>query len=262
MSGIEYEEITYEEYAAYTGHVKSRSQDIFMPMTITIQDGHIREVYLESSVFSYGIRYDLPTPDSNLEWDEEHLNMSAEEILDTYYTLVRSEQADVAEAEGLETISVYAGDSGDGEGGYVLVHGANGKLLGSMYAGWSRVDWDNIYLGKRDGTSLLMTVHIEDRYDMGNYTYHVFRLDEEGGLIPVAGSFFGFGDSFLYDDDLFRRWADEMTGWLEDSSVLLSTQDMELRTDPVSDADRYNYDTLSGSPRGAAERREGQEAVR
>ena len=70
MSGIEYEEITYEEYAAYTGHVKSRSQDIFMPMTITIQDGHIRKVYLESSVFSYGIRYDLPTPDSNLEWDE------------------------------------------------------------------------------------------------------------------------------------------------------------------------------------------------
>ena len=36
-----------------------------------------------------------------------------------------------------------------------------------------------------------------------------------------------------------------MTAWLEDCHLLLSTQECEVRTDKVSDADRYNYDTLS-----------------
>lgn len=36
-----------------------------------------------------------------------------------------------------------------------------------------------------------------------------------------------------------------MTAWLENCHLILSTQDGELRTEKVSEADRYNYETLS-----------------
>ena len=251
MSGVEYEEITYEEYAGYIEN--DGSQDIRMPMRITIRDGEIQEAYLESPWASYGICYAQPARDNSLEMSEETLGMGMEEILDTYYTLVRSVQADAADAAGMETVSIYTGNTGDEESGYVLIQGADGELLCSMYAGGSRVVWNNIYLGERDGTPFLMTVHIEDRYDYGNYNYYVFRLDEEGELMPIAGSSFEFGEGLLYDDEIFGQWVDEMTSWLADSEILLSTQEGELRTEPMSDADRYNYDTLGGSPRNAAE---------
>ena len=231
-------------------------QLISAPVRVTFQEGEIQEVYVESPAANYGICYDLPMRDDSLEMSEEYLGMSAEEILNTYYTLAYSEQADAANAEGMETISVYTGDAGDGKGGYVVIQGEDGELLCSMYAGWSRVVWNNIYLGKREGTPFLMTVHIEDRYDVGEYQYHVFRLDEKGELMPIAGSSFEFGGEFLYDDEMFHQWAQEMTGWLEDSVLLLSTQDGKLRTGPASDAGRYNYDTLSGSPRRAAQQSE------
>ncbi len=252
--GTEYEEITYEEYVE--GMEDGSQQLISAPVRVTFQEGEIQEVYVESPAANYGICYDLPMRDDSLEMSEEYLGMSAEEILNTYYTLAYSEQADAANAEGMETISVYTGDAGDGKGGYVVIHGEDGELLCSMYAGWSRVVWNNIYLGKREGTPFLMTVHIEDRYDVGEYQYHVFRLDEKGELMPIAGSSFEFGGEFLYDDEMFHQWAQEMTGWLEDSVLLLSTQDGKLRTGPASDAGRYNYDTLSGSPRRAAQQSE------
>lgn len=36
-----------------------------------------------------------------------------------------------------------------------------------------------------------------------------------------------------------------MTAWLENCHLILSTQDGELRTEKVSEAGRYNYETLS-----------------
>ena len=43
----------------------------------------------------------------------------------------------------------------------------------------------------------------------------------------------------LYDDGYFREWMGSLTPYLEHSHLLLSTQEGELRTEPVSEAERY-----------------------
>ncbi len=251
ITSVDYEEIDYEEYVSLAEEVLNSSfmiGQLYGPMRL--EEGEIVEAYLPGDRLPYGFRYS-PVPrtlEEQLTDFALFTEMSWEEMLETYYAPVRSEQADVAEAEGIEQITVYSGDIGDGDSGFVLVEDAEGNLLFSIGAHRAAAGWNNIYLGERDGVPFLMIVSIEDRWDFGDYNYYVFRLDAENRPLLAVGSSFFFDEGLLYDDDMFRQWTDEMTGWLEDSVLLLSTQEGEIRTEPVSDADRYNYDTLSGSP--------------
>ncbi len=89
-----------------------------------------------------------------------------------------------------------------------------------------------------------MTAVYEDRDDTGIFTYAVFGLGMKGEIQQIAGSSFEWQGVFLYDDELFKEWADGLSYYLENSHLLLSSQDGELRTDKVSEADKYNYDSL------------------
>ncbi len=51
--------------------------------------------------------------------------------------------------------------------------------------------------------------------------------------------------SLQYDDEIFKEWADGMTSRPENCHLILSTQEGELRTEKVAEADKYNYKTLS-----------------
>ena len=66
----------------------------------------------------------------------------------------------------------------------------------------------------------------------------------------IAGSDFQWGRNIRYDDGLFHEWADRLEKYLANSHLLLSSQEGELRTEAVSEADKYNYETLR---RGEAE---------
>lgn len=70
----------------------------------------------------------------------------------------------------------------------VLIRDAAGTLLHSEFAHESRAGWNNIYLGELDGTSYLMTLHIEDREEYGSYSYQVYRLAADGTVRQIAGS--------------------------------------------------------------------------
>lgn len=65
-----------------------------------------------------------------------------------------------------------------------------------------------------------------------------------GKYSRLQGPLFEWQGVFLYDDELFKEWADGLSYYLENSHLLLSSQDGELRTDKVSEADKYNYDSL------------------
>ncbi len=193
---------------------------------------------------AYGVEYQTFTEDTLYPYLLELAESEGVDLLEAWYTQVDELTANVGEDDGDETIEVYTGDSGDGNSGIVLFKNADGEVLYAETAHTSRAGWNNIYLGSMDGTDFIMTLYIEDRDVYGAYSYQVFRLGEDGQILQITGSSFNFGSEYLYDDDIFRAWADDMSAYLSECVLLLSSQDGELRTEQASEADKYNYETL------------------
>lgn len=171
--------------------------------------------------------------------------MSGEEVLESFYTLVRTEQANIRDGPGEEVVEIYTGNIGDGDSGIVLFKDEKGNILYAEGAHHARAGWNNIYLGEAEGIPYLLKLHIEDRDTYGEYSYQVFRLGESGEILQIAGTCFDFGDGQVpYDDEIFKTWAGNLTYYLEHSHLLLSSQEGEIRTEPVSEADKYSYETL------------------
>lgn len=217
------------------------------PVFCEVENNLIVRADLESGYYVNGFTYARPV---GSEWDGyaenagDGLSLTKEEVLDNYYILSKTETADISDAAGTEEIEIYTGDIGDGASGVVLFRDAAGNVLGTEFAHISRAGWNNIYIGEAEGMGYILTVHIEDRDTYGNYGYQVYRLGEAGEIRQIAGSSFDFGDPYRYDDEMFHAWADNLAYYLENSHLVLSSQDGEIRTERVSEADRYNYETL------------------
>ncbi len=243
MDRVRLEEIGFEEFAELVSvGTKWQNVEVFC----TFRDGLIQRAELMSSYLGQGISYQ-PLLSTGSTWMEDLCEMeetSLEEMLAQFYELVRTEEADVSDAPGMERIEIYLGDVGDGDSGLVLFYDRDGNLLHTEDAHQARAGWNNVYAGERDGVPYLMTMHIEDREMYGEYWYQVFRLDEAGTPQQIAGSDFVWGEFIVYDDDLFRQWADGLESYLADAHLLLSSQEGELRAEAVCEADRYHYETL------------------
>ncbi len=220
------------------------------PVHAVFTNGRISQAALESAFFKAGISYmALEGKDS---WYDNLPTLTglpaSADALTAYYRLIRTETADVSDARGAEQIDIYTGNIGDGDSGIVLVRYNNeeaGQLSFSLSAHCARAGWNNIYAGELDETGYLLTVHVENRETFGEYSYQVFRLGSEGQTRQIAGSSFRFYENRVgFDEDLFRRWCGHLDIWLANSHLLLSSQEGELRTDPVSDAERYSFQTL------------------
>lgn len=242
MDSIDYREVSFDTFASL---IEECPHHLNKPCALAFQDGLITEASLESAWLQYGIRFYAFVPGSYIY---EYLLEEGENAFEDCFSLASTETADIADCDGSEIIEVYTGDTGDGESGIVMIKDAEGGLLCTQDAHIARAGWNNIYLGEKDGIPFLMNVYVEDRWDFGAYGYWVYRLDEKGAVRQMAGSLLDFdlGSGLLqYDDEIFKEWAGGMTSWLEYCHLLLSTQDGELRTEKVSEADKYNYDTLS-----------------
>lgn len=240
MNGLSYEETSFDDFIDLT-------QESFPyqnpSMLLTFEDGLITEAVLEN-YYGAGILFDAVQPDTFYEDVQDITSLDAKEVLDTYYILESTEEMDIGDGDGVEEILVYTGNIGDGDSGFVIFNNTEGELLCALSAHRARAGWNNIYVGERDGVGFIMTMHIEDRDDFGVYSYHVFRLDDNGDKKLIAGSSFNWGAGIRYEEELFHEWADEMSGYLEDSRLMLSTQEGELNTEHVSEAEKYNYETL------------------
>lgn len=264
MDGVQYEEVDFDTFADVIG---GSDPWLNKPCMLTLEDGLIVRADLMSAYDKYGICYSEMTA-----YDEAgFLSMSAKErrnILGSGYLPATTQAADIADTEGVESVQVYydGGEDvlGNGAGdGIVLFFDRNNTLLHVEYANESRAGWNNVYIGEADGRGFIMTVGIEDRDDFGEYSYHVFRLGDPGyrafrleadgeadgqdRILNIAGSTFSWGGNVVYDDDLFREWVSGMEYYLENSVRVLSSQDGVLDVSQVSDADRYNYETLRRS---------------
>ncbi|MDE6748628.1 MAG: M56 family metallopeptidase [Lachnospiraceae bacterium] len=240
INGLSYEETSYDDFINLTQELFSYRNP---PMLLTFEDGLITEAVLEN-YYGGGISFDAVYPDTWYEDIQDITSLDEIEVLNTYYTLESREEMDIGDGIGVEQILVYTGNIGDGDSGIVIFNNEEGELICALSAHHARAGWNNIYVGERDGVGFIMTMHIEDRDNFGIYDYHVFRLADNGDMKLIAGSSFEWRDSISYDDELFCEWAEEMSGYLADSRLMLSTQEGELNTEHVSEADKYNYETL------------------
>lgn len=235
-------------FEAFTELIGEEDATFNQPCLCTFVDNEITEICLISAWNAYGISVDDTPPTGSFckyVMEEEGAEVFAE-----CYSLVRTETADISAAPGEEIIEIYTGDLGDGESGFVLFKDAEGKLLYVQDAHSARAGWNNIYVGENENGPFILNVYVEDRWDFGGYGYWAYRLDEKGAVQMIEGSMFSFElapvKRFIYEDDRFREWIAPMEAYLKDSHLLLSTQDgEEVRTEAVSDADRYSYDALS-----------------
>ncbi len=272
MNTVVYEEITFDSFADWIGE---GDVNLNKPCLVAMEEGLITEIILKSAYSSFGIDFSDKTKyDDYADMVEIVKEVDGEDtdMLDTYYDLVysslsdSSKKWDVVEHSTHEerisstmnithdspeewnennwsSIEVYTGNIGDGESGYVFVKNADGETLHSEFAHAARAGWNNVYLGSIEGTDYLMTVHIEDRDDFGGYNYEVFRVDENGEILQIAGSHFEWGGAYTYDDELFRQWAEGLEYYLENSQLILSTQEGEVHTEAKPE-EVYNYETL------------------
>lgn len=240
MAGVQYEEVSFETFAAL---INESDPYLNKPCLLTFRGGEIVKADLESAWIKYGISSDnVPGGGGYTEFVREN----GEESIRGYYALVSTLQADVSDDNGPESAEIYAGDQNDGNGGgYVLIKNADGDLIWVESLGIARAGWGNVYFGEKDGVGYIMTLHIEDREEYGEYAYAVFRVAADGWVNLIANSAFSWGGSYEYDDGIFREWVSGMESYLESSYLVLSTQDGTIRTQQVSEADRYNYETLS-----------------
>lgn len=245
---LSYSPVNFDKFADL---ITQSARVINPPVYCQVENNQIVRVDLESGYYRNGFTYAAPAEsgwDMYAENAGENISATAEKVLEDYYALSGTEEADIGDTAGTERIEIYTGDIGDGASGVVLFKDGDGNLLGSEFAHISRAGWNNIYVGEADGTGYILTVHIEDRDIYGNYGYQVYRLGETGEIRQIAGSSFDFGDPYEYDDEMFRAWADNLSYYLENSHLVLSSQEGEIRTERVSEADKYNYETLRREP--------------
>lgn len=241
---LDYSLVSFDKFA----DLVTQSTEVINPTVYCrVEDNQIVRADLESGYYREGFTYERPVRHSfelyagNAEEDQQ---MTEEELLGKYYTLAKTETADIGDGAGMEQIEVYTGNIGDGDSGVVFFKDADGRVLGTEFAHAARAGWNNVYIGDAEGVNYILTVHIEDRDTYGSYGYQVYRLEEDGQMRQIAGSRFDFGGNYRYDDEMFRTWADNLTYYLANSHLVLSSQEGEIRTETVSEADKYNYETL------------------
>ena len=239
MAGIQYNTVSFDDFAEY---INQSDHYLNKPCLLKFSGEFITEICLQSAYYRYGIYSSIET-DTADEY-KEHQKIAGENFLERYYTLDYSVQEDIADTGAMETIEVYTGNIGDGESGYVLVKDKDGAILHNEFAHDARAGWNNIYIGKIEGKPFLLTVTIENRDTYGGYYYRAFRLGEQGEIKLIASSRFEFGKPIKYNKKLFRKWSSELEYYLKASTLLLSTQEGSVRTEHVSEADKYNFWTL------------------
>ena len=129
-----------------------------------------------------------------------------------------------------ETIEVYTGNIGDGNSGYVLVKDIHGNLLFHEFAHAARAGWNMVFLSE---DNFLMNVHIEDRDTYGEYRYEVYRVVGKDEIQILAKDSFSFNiEGQTLDEGKkqeLQEFMDTLHLYLEQSKLLLSTQECELK---------------------------------
>lgn len=164
---------------------------------------------------------------NNYEFYQEELG---ENFLEEYYEKVYTVESDISRDGMDEIIEVYTGNIGDGDSGYVLVKDIHGNLLFHEFAHVARVAWNMVFLSE---DNFLMNVHMEDRDTFGEYSYEVYRVVGQEEIQILAKDSFSFNiEGQMLDEEKkqeLQKFMDTLHLYLEQSKLLLSTQENELK---------------------------------
>ncbi len=236
-----YQEVTFGQFADL---VNKSPQELNKPCMVQIAGGQIVSIALKSAWYDYGISPADSVPYATIY---DTLAAKGESAFSKHYSKVSSKRLDIADRDGMETVETYISD--DKDSGVVLIRDKDGQVLNTQDASTARAGWKNIYVGSTKEGGFILNVGIEDRFDYGLYSYSVYRLDQEGKYLLGAGSEFEFhlggGSDLIYDDSVLKEWLKPMGYYLQNSQLVLSTQDGAIRTEAVSEAGKYNYGTLN-----------------
>lgn len=217
------------------------------PCVVEIHDDDhlVHEITLVSGHYRYGVSYAmLLNADSYEGMKEDPMELYP----DFYRSLkkVRTEQMDLADAPGEETLEIYTGTADGGSHGEVFIRDAKGKLLYHYAVDDSGMCWRNIYVGRIDGGGdpFLLELNLENRDTSGEYSFYVYSLGKENGaIIQTAGSKIEWNQtgSLIYEPDEMMMFFHELGHYLYNSHLLVGMEDQKIRTDPVCDEDHYTY---------------------
>jgi len=157
------------------------------------------------------------------------------------------DEDDPDDQEKNDRLEVYTGNTGDGANGMVLIYsGDPANEPYSIEAHTARAGWTSIYMVNLDGKDYIFQLYIEDREGFGELRYVVYSFGEQAG--SRLGVYVLEGAAFAWDgevnQDSFDKWAERMDAYLKDATLLLSSQDGEIRVGPGNDFERYSSDEL------------------
>ena len=180
---------------------------------------------------------------NNYEFYKEELG---ENFLEEYYEKVYTVESDISRDGINEMIEVYNGNGGDGESGYVFVKDIHGNILFHEYAHVARVAWNMVFLSE---DNFLMNVHMEDRDTYGEYSYEVYRVVGKDEIQILAKDSFSFDiEGQTLDEEKkqeLQEFMDTLHLYLEQSKLLLSTQECELKAIGLSEEELTLEDITS-----------------
>ncbi len=239
MSTLSFEEITHDKFVDYIGNEEYNTYKdcIVYPNKL----GEITCVKLLSEYDKYGITYLLP---SDLDAYENLKSYVGDNVLEEYYKLVFSSEMSSSNWPKNLIIEVYTGNVGDGESGLVLIKDKKGEILHTEFAHRARANWNSVYYGMDEKGAFVMSFLKDSRDNAGGCSYRIYRLDKKGNMVQTEASSFSFDSYPINDDALFKKWTKPLEDYMKNSKLLLSTLDGELRTEQVSEYDKYNYEEL------------------
>lgn len=161
---------------------------------------------------------------NNYEFYKEELG---ENFLEEFYEMSYTVDSDISRDGIDEVIEVYTGNIGDGDSGYVCIKDIHGNLLFHEFAHAARAGWNMVFLSE---DNFLMTIHMEDRDTFGEYSYEVYRVLGKDEIQILAKDSFSFDmDRETFDEQELTAFMDTLNQYLEQSQLILSTQECELK---------------------------------
>lgn len=234
-------------FAKFADAINAGDPVLNKPCVVEIHEDDylVHAITLVSEHYQYGVSYAMLLNADSYEGIQED---PMELYPDFYRSLkkVRTEQMDVAAAPGEETLEIYTGMADGGSHGEVFIRDAKGNLLYHYAVNDSGMCWQNIYVGRIDGSGapFLLELNLENRDTSGEYSFYVYTLGEESGtIIQTAGSKIEWNQtgSLIYDPNEMMVFFYKLGYYLYNSHLLVGMENLKIRADPVCDEDHYTY---------------------
>lgn len=157
-------------------------------------------------------------------------------------------KADLTHDGKTETLSVLKYEDGD-ELALLTISDISKTILWTEEAHTSHAGWNSIYLCHLDGEDYLLAFNPYQSTGIADFTYVLFHITGQKMIEVSDSGYYSFsysaqkGDKNAFNEETFRTFADKVNSYLQNSYLLLSTENGDLRystKDHLIKTDTYN----------------------